>query len=582
MTDPNRSAPSDVPTPDVAPPGSHDLDRSASARLEKDPFTRASFYRYHCYTKHTVAQLMSNAWSLDWDNQPDPFRRYEGATVVPLPRDLSVSREDTFDVLRRCQEPELREAHERPPEPAGLRFLSELFFYSLALSAWKEIAGTEHRWSLRVNPSSGNLHPTEAHLLCRDLPDLSAGVYHYAPREHALEARAAGDVVDDSWQLVSADDDPAPPVLMVLTSVFWREAWKYRHRAYRYCNHDVGHAAAALLVSAAALGWRGEIHGRFADVELERALGLSGSDERPLTIVALRPSYRSITGRPRHDPTRTAEFRGVPNVPSPEVIPYHAIDDVHAAGALTLPAAHVTLPRLPSTASRPSFLKPVAAPIVMNGVDAKSKTGAGRPIHSVVRRRRSAVDHDGIASMSLAEFMLVLSTATRGVPADFLRGTMPDAHFLVHLYAYVHRVRDLHAGLYYYDRVSEALTPLSLEDERNAASGLSLGQDIASAACFALSMVADLGTAFAIHGDRGYRFVHHEAGAIGQLLYLGAEALGFQATGIGAFFDDDVNRHLGLGAGFEVVYHFCVGRAVDDPRLTTRPAYDFPDPALST
>jgi nitroreductase len=75
---------------------------------------------------------------------------------------------------------------------------------------------------------------------------------------------------------------------------------------------------------------------------------------------------------------------------------------------------------------------------------------------------------------------------------------------------------------------------------------LSLEQALAGNACFAVSMVADLAAAARIFGNRGYRYLHFEAGAIGQRLYLGAEALGWNATGIGAFYDDDVHRYLGF------------------------------------
>jgi hypothetical protein len=75
---------------------------------------------------------------------------------------------------------------------------------------------------------------------------------------------------------------------------------------------------------------------------------------------------------------------------------------------------------------------------------------------------------------------------------------------------------------------------------------LSLEQALAGNSCFTISMIADLGEAARVFGNRGYRYVHFEAGAIGQRLYVGAEALGWNATGIGAFYDDDVHRYLGL------------------------------------
>jgi SagB-type dehydrogenase family enzyme len=105
-------------------------------------------------------------------------------------------------------------------------------------------------------------------------------------------------------------------------------------------------------------------------------------------------------------------------------------------------------------------------------------------------------------------------------------------------------------------------------DQRVAAAGLSLGQDLAGNACVAFSMIADLDRAARAHGDRGYRYAHFEAGAIGHRLYLAAEALGLGATGIGAFFDDEVNRYLNLPTEREqVVYHFAIGYPVPDPRL---------------
>ncbi|HEV8041198.1 MAG TPA: nitroreductase family protein, partial [Bryobacteraceae bacterium] len=83
------------------------------------------------------------------------------------------------------------------------------------------------------------------------------------------------------------------------------------------------------------------------------------------------------------------------------------------------------------------------------------------------------------------------------------------------------------------------------------------------------SMIGDLERAADLHGDRGYRHVHFQAGAIGQRMYLAAEWLGFQSTGIGAFFDDSVNEYLGIAPepGRQVVYHFACGYSVPDDRI---------------
>lgn len=134
------------------------------------------------------------------------------------------------------------------------------------------------------------------------------------------------------------------------------------------------------------------------------------------------------------------------------------------------------------------------------------------------------------------------------------------------LYLYVHRVNDLESGVYRYCPPEGELQQIKSGDQRVAAAGLSLGQDLAGNACVAFSMVADLERAARSDGDRGYRYAHFEAGAIGQRLYLAAEALGLGATGIGAFFDDAVHDYLNLAAE-QAVYHFAIGYPIPDPRI---------------
>ena len=71
-----------------------------------------------------------------------------------------------------------------------------------------------------------------------------------------------------------------------------------------------------------------------------------------------------------------------------------------------------------------------------------------------------------------------------------------------------------------------------------------------------------------------YRNLHFEAGFLGQLLYLEAEAIDRRGTGIGCFFDDEVHALLGIeDLRFQTLYHFTVGTPVDDPRLSSEPGY---------
>ncbi len=133
---------------------------------------------YHNRTKHHFNRYARSLGYLDWTNQPDPFRRFEGTQLI------------SFPLLKPDEEPlspSYQAIYERgiaPCQPLSLRTLSRFFEFALALSAWKKAGESE--WALRSNPSSGNLHPTEGYVVLRQTKglDLMSGLYHYAPKEH--------------------------------------------------------------------------------------------------------------------------------------------------------------------------------------------------------------------------------------------------------------------------------------------------------------------------------------------------------------------------------------------------------------
>ena len=163
--------------------------------------------------------------------------------------------------------------------------------------------------------------------------------------------------------------------------------------------------------------------------------------------------------------------------------------------------------------------------------------------------------------MSMEQLSALLAGAVEPFMADFA------AARFIQLYLYSHRVDGLRPGAYRLWERDMELELVRSGDQRVQAAGLSLGQDLAGNACVAFSLIADIERAVRAHGDRGYRYVHFEAGAIGHRLYVGAEALGLAATGIGAFYDDTVHDYLNLAPEQgQVVYHFAVGYPVHDPR----------------
>ena len=271
--------------------------------------------RYHERTKHHFNRFAAGPGRLDWANQPDPFRRYAGAPLTALPllaADVSPAYDDLFTPGA------VRAA------PLTLGTLSRLLEYSLALSAWKQAGAT--RWALRVNPSSGNLHPTEGYAFVGGIPELGApGLFHYAPREHGLERRADCGFIPNT-------------VLVGLSSVYWREAWKYGERAFRYCQHDVGHAIGALRIAAAALGWSARVLDGVGDATIEALLGLDrdadfeGAERESAELLMAIGPGELAKNTVEVEELKASRWYGKANRLSvDDPIAYEAIDDVAAA-----------------------------------------------------------------------------------------------------------------------------------------------------------------------------------------------------------------------------------------------------------
>src|ERR1700722_2740974 len=537
---------------------------------------------YHEFTKHTVEKLHRSQHYLDWANMPNPYRHYEGVPLLDLPADPPAPPIPALEVLEgklgdaftndATQNAAARDATakggaenvvanagaknaplkdgaatvarhdaEKAVATDGAAFLSQLMFYSASISAIKRAATSTY--ALRVNPSSGNLHPTEFHFCTRGLVDWPDGLYHYRPSSHMAEQRAIGD-------FVSKLTDTAAPLVFVLTSIAWREAWKYRDRAYRYCLHDIGHAWQSLALAGRAMGCESFAIGNFVDDEVSASC-LLNEDEWPMLIITLHGSSIPVISRER---PKTVLYCGEANQLSEEKISYPRIEKIHAATKL-----------LSDTKVLDDGLS-CADRLKMNesdGIGLPPPLATSNGFGDVVRTRRSALDfRGGDEFMSLARLSTLLSGTAKPFFADFA------AHRFVQLYLYVHRVNGLEPGVYRYWPERAQLEAIKLGDQRLVAAALSLGQDLAGNSCVTFSMIGDFEKATQIYGDRGYRYVHFEAGAIGQRMYLAAEALGLRATGIGAFFDDEVHKYLSIAPEQgQVVYHFAVGYPVTDPRL---------------
>jgi len=546
---------------------------------------------YHERTKHRLQKYAQGPGYLDWANQPNPFRTYEGAERIQLPLEDD-DPQGPYDTLFGLQK--------APARPWNLQNASTFLRLSLGLAAWKEYGAS--RWALRINPSSGNLHSEEAYIITGAVPGLAEGVYHYHSRAHALERRLHYDsqqYIQDHPEVaeagVSKNIMPSQGYFWVgLSSIHWREEWKYGERAYRYCQLDIGHALLCLRFAAEAMGWRARLAPGASDGMISRILGLGNEEdydgaetESPGAMVLVTTDgaapenademfYTTAKILTLLQDANIARWSGKANV----------ISARHGAHWPVIEEAD-------QVAFKPSTDEEFAAPPPAAPL---GPSGCAHTAAHIIKTRRSGQAYDGASSMSADKFNRILSAL---IP----RPGMPpwDAipwRATVHPVLFVHRVDGFAPGMYILVRgpgeeeelkaamgekyrwsrppaAREGLPLYLLKemDARGTAAMISCGQDMAGDGVFSLGMLARFEDRLAT-GQWWYRRLHWEAGAVGQALYMEAEAAGFRGTGIGCYYDDIFHSTVGLkGEAYACLYHFTIGVPVEDERLITLPPY---------
>jgi len=524
---------------------------------------------YHEATKHHYDRYARSPGYMDWKNQPNPFRTYSGSPAYPL------------KLL--AQDPpgahlDLYERKNNRPQPFTIETVAGFLELSLGLSAWKAAAGS--RWSLRMNPSSGNLHPTEAHLILPPMKPIESGVYHYNALGHLIEKRA--DIPVQLWQRIVAHFG-TDGFLVGVSSIFWRESWKYGERAFRYCNHDAGHALACLSFSANLCGWKVTYLGCLSDEHINAVLGFD-----QIRFPKLEEEHVDFLcfvhlPRPNHIPR---------SLPDPLVSQFARLKFIGAPEGLS--QTNVNWEIIYATARVTK--KPPSAETICDLDRRPWSATESSPLSAadIIRQRRSATSFDPDGSITKNQFLTMLDkTLPRMDCAPFDTELIAPS---IHLLIFVHNIVGLTPGLYFFLRARDDLEEikrlvrsdfqwkpvetniplyhLCAGDFRQQAMMVSCHQEIAGFSAFSLGMIAKFKEIVAARPYL-YRHLFWETGMIGQVLYLEAEAHGFRGTGIGCFFDDAVHEIMGLGDNhYQSLYHFTVGKPIDDPRLTTYPPYD--------
>ena len=477
-------------------------------------------WKYHDGTKHSYWSIRNHPHFLDWANRPLPFKIYPKIEPLPLPRDVP---QTGVAVLSAISEPVPSSRADSVP---GVQDLARLLYFSAGITKQRAYPGGEIYF--RAAACTGALYEIELYVVSNDLPGLDAGVYHFNPAEVSLRLLRKGDFRGNLAQATAMEPAVAhAPATIICTGTYWRNAWKYQARTYRHFGWDNGTLLANMLAVSAASGLPAEIVLGFVDAEVNRLLDLDTRREVSLCLVPIGRTSNPSLQAPREAPTL-----GLETIPlSQHEIEYPAMLEMHDASSLE------SVEEVNQWRGKPPVLPPsapagetVRLPRLPEEEQPRDTT------EQVVLRRGSTRTFDRAASITLAHLSTILDYATRGLPADFLES--PGAQ-LNDLYLIVHSVEGLKPGAYFFGREQITLELLKEGESRAEAHCLGLEQQLPADACVDIFFLADLKRILERYGNRGYRAVQLEAGAIGGRIYLAAYAQRLGATGL-TFFDDDV------------------------------------------
>lgn len=465
---------------------------------------------YHDLTKHSYTSVRSAPHFLDWDNRPMPYKIYPDAGVLALPRDLDLPTTPTLEAVNAAAEPD-------PNRVLDISALTRILFCAGGLTRRKQIGGEDYHF--RAAASAGALYPIELYLGASDVDEVEAGLYHFSPADLKLRGLRRGD-----WRaLLARASAMSQPIrearaILILSAIFWRSAWKYRARAYRYCFWDAGTILANLFAASAAEGISARAITAFSDPEIEKLIGADPDREGAICIVALGATDKPAGESPEVDAIRFESIRL-----SNEEVVYPELVKMHRESRLETPeeareAASAPVEQAPAVPSGELFS--------CETIEAASALGLGETI--LRRGSTRAFAQEAIGAGELTSIL-----ATDHPQVDFAA--------LTETYLIVNAVDGLDPGAYHFRRELRAFELLKRGEFRGEAGYLCLEQPLGQDCAALIVYMADLERALRALGNRGYRDAHLEAGILAGRAYLAAYSLERGATGL-TFYDDDTTK----------------------------------------
>ncbi len=517
--------------------------------------------QYHEFTKYSPEGLAQSAHTLDWEQEPTPFKEYPEGVGTSLSLKPYLNRNPQLTA-----ELEAIEAGLSEEEILQRQRLSQFLYFSYGVTL---VVPTQGRpLHLRSSPSAGGLYPAELYLISRGTLGIPAGLYNYQARTHSVLRFWD----DPRWERLTQACLSSPwlkltSLALVTTVVFFRSAWRYQDRAYRRVCLDTGHLLGNVELAANLTGFQACLIGGFYDQWIEELLFLEESEESPLAVIPLVDTWlASQSADSDSDPEEIATNPTQTALPSSTVVEVPQLrtgDWLPFLHQATRIGPTETLPESEFTGSYQAGNK-YDFPFCSKTSTHTDPLPWGEHLQQLVQtvlKRRSTRRFSG-EPLALADLLMLLDFTyhpehyrEQGLDAD------PD-YFdlsLIETFVVATGVTGLEAGCYYYAPLVEELRQIRFKNFRADVYYLCLNQALGRDAGAIVFHTADLQQAVAKYGERAYRYLHMDAGHLGQRLNLAAIRAGLGVSGIAGFFDDQVNQVLGIPDTEAVLYITTLG-----------------------
>ncbi len=519
--------------------------------------TMASFaHFYHEQTKYHPGTIHSKSNQIDWDSQPVPFKEYpKNLEHIDLSPYIPLSTNPFADTP-------LIPSNQWTEQDRPLGELSRLLYLTNGVTAI--VPYPPNPLLMRAAPSAGGLYPNEVYVLTNNYcKDIDNGLYNYQVKTHSL-CKILGSNSIHKELSKACFDHPAfeqSDLTLIVTALFHRSSWRYKDRAYRRILLDSGHILGNISLASYALKRKGYLIGGFVDKEVNDLMMLE-DNEHVLFALTLPKLDKNLSISSVENPSALPSDKKLsrPPVPNGQFIEaLHEFSNINSkldkAKTSVISTTLKDYLRQPQDTKLETFLK--------------GEVLSSEPIEwtkcslmTSILRRRSTRHYDREVALTKKQLTQILQFAY--CPNDFndeFIDSNPNlfAPELIKSYLIINNVEGLEPGCYSFVSEQKTLKQIRFKELTEEAHRICLSQDLGRDCSVLLIHTVNLDKAVDIYGERAYRYLHTDAGNIGQRANLAAMKLGLGASGIGGFFDDMVNEVLGISTNDAILYITTLG-----------------------